>query len=130
MLAKILTGPHYSEGPDVINPSWAQVEAAIRELNNADLSAVLIGITPDHEPPWMGIAGGNGQYLVFVFDQGNEILVNTNVEETDQTIELVAGGQSANYPKRKVVDLELALRAARTFAESGELKASFTWIHD
>jgi hypothetical protein len=133
MLAKNLIGPHFSEGPEIENPSWAQIENAIRALNNDANSSVMIGITVDHEPPWLGVVGGDGKYAVSVWlpDETNRILINQNNVESDETTGLVTGGQFVpNFPKRQIVDLETALKTAKTFAESGKLDESFIWIED
>lgn len=133
MYAKVLSGPHYHRGPQVPNPHWLQIEDAIRRMDDNDLSLVIIGADEDSEEfPWMGIGGGNGQYLVSVTDPDitNHIAVNPDTPATEEEITLVAGGQSAEWPANQVLDLEQTLEAAQTFAETGKLSERLEWLTD
>lgn len=58
------------------------------------------------------------------------IFVSPKFSESNETVELVVGGQAGNYPVKMCVDLLECLLAAITFAESGQLEPSLTWKED
>lgn len=58
------------------------------------------------------------------------IFVSPKFSESNETVELVVGGQAGNYPVKMCVDLLESLLAAITFAESGKLEPSLSWEED
>lgn len=113
------------EGCLIDNPTWQQIEKAICELDGKTKTLITLGIDDE---TYMSIGGGSsGKYIVNVtFD--NISFHNLIDLSKTQTIEkLVVGGQEGNYSTQICVDLQMALLAAKTFAESGQLEPSLSW---
>lgn len=107
------------------NPDVAAVESAVRRLDGDRTTEVCI--EADDESCLI-LGGGLGRYVGFV-SRGEEEMHNliTPSGSSELQVELCAGGQTGYYAERQLVDLSTALRAARTFAERGELEPSVTW---
>jgi hypothetical protein len=116
-----------NKGDFIENPSWSQIETAIRELDGESKTLVTLGIDED---TFMSIGGGANKYIVTVtFDNCNfYVLIGSLKSEQIQT--LVVGGQNGNYPANKCVDLLHCLLAARTFTESRKMDTLLTWQED
>jgi Immunity protein Imm1 len=116
-----------NEGDLIENPSWNQVEKAIRELDGEHQTLVTLGVNED---TYMSIGGGENKYIVTVtFDNFNfYILIDST--KSEQIEKLVVGGQKGNYPANQCVDLLRCLLAARTFTELGKLDDLLTWEED
>ena len=107
------------------NPSFSDIHTAIKKLDGQRYTIVVLN---SKEETQMVIGGGaNGQYVVYVA-HGNEDFFNlVSSDEANETISLIVGGQEGNYPSNTLVTVGFALKAARTFAERGELEPSFKW---
>ncbi len=116
-----------NKGDFIENPSWSQIETAIRELDGESKTLVTLGIDED---TFMSIGGGANKYIVTVtFDNCNfYVLIDSPKSEQIQT--LVVGGQNGNYPANQCVDLLHCLLAARTFTESRKMDTLLTWQED
>lgn len=113
------------EGKLIENPTWIQIEQAIRELDGKTKTLVTLGADDEC---YMSIGGGeSGKYLVNVtFDNlGFHNLVDPS--KPDATEKLVVGGQKGNYSAKMCVNLEMAILAAQTFTTSGKLEMSLSW---
>ncbi len=121
-----MDGPDNSDGAELLNPTWADIETAIRRLDADQCSLVILGIG-EPPAPHLAICGGNGKYLVYATEDNVTFhkLVNPNADEGK--FDLVAAGQMGSYPVRWCVGLEEALRAAKTYAENGSLDGSLNW---
>ncbi|HLO89450.1 MAG TPA: Imm1 family immunity protein [Nostocaceae cyanobacterium] len=49
------------------------------------------------------------------------------MSKSEEVEKLIVGGQGVNYPAKVCVDLQLCLKAAKTFTELGKLDSSLTW---
>jgi len=107
-------------------PTWRDIETAIRRLNGDTCTLLMLGIG---EPvPHMGIGGGeNGRYIVYAtLDNWTfHNLINPGAAAGKSL--LVAGGQRGDYANRQLVGLQEALRAAKTYAEAGQLDSTLVW---
>ena len=115
-----------NQGNFIENPSWSQIETAIRELDGESKTLVTLGIDED---TYMSIGGGINKYVVITFDNFN-FYVLTGSPKSEQIQTLVVGGQNGNYPANQCVDLLHCLLAARTFTESRKLDTLLTWQED
>jgi hypothetical protein len=111
------------------NPSWEEVEDAVRALNADDLNDLYLE-GPDKAR--MVVGGGSGQYIVSVDVPDDQVGVKhfsvLNPQGTDEeTIDLVVGGQLADWPTKWVVDLDTALSVARSYYRDGTLDSSAEW---
>ena len=116
------------EGTLIENPTWQQIESAIRDLDGQTRTLVTLGA---EDEAYMSIGSGErGNYIVNVtFDNIN--FYNLCDRSQPEIIEQrVIGGQVGKYPAKLFVDLQTALLAAKTFAESGQLDRSVTWEED
>jgi hypothetical protein len=105
---------------------WSDIEIAIKALDGH--RKTLVTLETDDETH-MSVGGGIGKYVVYLtFD--NEIfnyLIDPSKPDTNEN--LVIGGQEGVYSARLCVDLNMTLRAAKTFAESGTMEKSVIWEH-
>lgn len=113
----------------VEKPSWVEVEAAIRALNNRNLNDVHLDLECSSDVS-LTVGGGSGKYIVCgsVAAESFPTLTDPAVAE-DPHIDLVVGGQLADYPACYVVSLEHALGAVRSVAESGVFGSEFHWTY-
>lgn len=109
--------------------NWQEVELAIKDLNGESRTFVTL---EKNDEILMGIGGGDTCYVVYItFDnQSFQYLVNTSVLNIPTLIQLTIGGQELFYDTSRCVNLETALKAAKTFAESGEVDESLKWEKD
>jgi hypothetical protein len=110
----------------VSGPTWGAVAAAINALDGS--VSTLVSIV-HKEPSLMSIGGGgsNGLYVVQATDDGERFKVATREGDQTQKVMITAGGQEGDYLARRCVDLATALRAARTFASTGQMDPTISW---
>lgn len=72
------------------------------------------------------IAGGCGRYLCERMHLEDNYLLLDPSNEEEPTMQIERDGDE--YPGNWTVDLDLALRAARTFLETGKLDTSLKWL--
>jgi hypothetical protein len=113
----------------VEKPSWVEVESAIRAMNNRNLNDVHLDL--ECEAGVSLIVGvGSGRYIVSGSVAGESFPTLTAPSVADDPhIDLVVGGQLADYPACYVVSLEHALGAIRSVAESGDFGSEFHWTY-
>lgn len=117
-----------NESELIENPSWSQIEAAIRELDGKNRTLVTLGADDE---TYMTIGGGElGKYVVTVTFDNISFHNLVDLSKPDETEKLVVGGQEGIYPAKICVDLLQCLLAARTFAESGKLDELLSWQED
>lgn len=121
-----MDGPEDQVSDLLDNPTWQDIETAIRRLDGDACSMLVLGI--GDPVPHMGIGGGeDGNYIVYATPD-NWVFYNlTNPEAPPGKSFLVAGGQRGDYANKQCVGLTEVLRAAKTYAESGQLEASLIW---
>ena len=102
-----------------------RLRAAVRRLDANRVSMVCI--EADDES-CLTLGGGAGRYTGFVIRSEDEMHdLITPAGSTEPCIELCTGGQTGYFAERQLVGLATALRAARTFAETGDLEPSVAW---
>ena len=116
-------------GEIIPNATWEQAEAAIRSLDETELTALTLE-RPDHSNVLVG--GGNGRYILCITTVDERLVALSDTAKADrESEELVAGGQPGQYPSHLVVDdLETVLQAARTYFETGSPDRSLSWVED
>jgi hypothetical protein len=112
-----------NEANFIENPTWEQIEAAIRELDAENQTLVTLGA----DEVYMSIGGGKGKYVVTVTFNNLDFYVLVNLSKLDDIENLVVGGQEGSYPAKQCVDLLRCLLAARTFANFGKLDDLLCW---
>lgn len=113
-------------GRQIDNPTWDEVEAAIRALDGRDRNDIYLVPRIADPETFLGVGGGGGRYLVTGIIASErfptvvkELGRGAKRHEGEREL-LVVGGQEGDYPRRWIIDLETALRAARAFHETGE----------
>ena len=107
--------------------NWAEIEAAIRELNGQHKTLVTLETNGETH---MAIGGGTGQYLVYLTFDNETFHHLTDPSKSGCDQRLVVGGQEGIYPAKLCVGINEALKAAQTFAELGDLEKSVKWKRD
>jgi hypothetical protein len=110
-------------------PSWNDVEEAIRALNADDLNDVYL---EGPEEARMVIGGGAGRYLISVDVPNSEVVVKhfspvNAAADSNELIELVVAGSLGEWFATELVDLDVALAAARSYYEDGTLTDVVRW---
>ena len=124
MFAVRLDGPEGSE--TIMNPTWEQIEAAIRALDG--IQKTLVTIAAEDCEAHMGIGGGSGAFICYATRDNLtfDTLVNPS-GHADRKQRVIAGGQPGDYTEKHCVTLPAILRAAKAFAILGELDGSLEW---
>jgi hypothetical protein len=84
----------------ISNPTWADVESAIRLLDNETRNDVYLRSINATQDTFLCIGGGAGQYIVSGSENGTRFptLGNPDGAETE-LIPLCVGGQLSEYPR-------------------------------
>jgi hypothetical protein len=113
-----------SSDEEIVNPSWSDIEARIVGLDAAKYTMVTLR---GDDPAYLVVGGGVGKYVVYATFDNNQFLAVCSKTESNSRTLLYIGGQEGDYPDNIVVDASLALTAAKTFFESGQLDKSLRW---
>ncbi|WP_163831147.1 Imm1 family immunity protein [Spartinivicinus ruber] len=108
------------------NPSWIDVEQAIKALNGQNHTEVLLDIGPSY----ISVCGGSKGYFVYIYTEDERNLILEEGQKFSGLIELVTAGNSCDYPAKQVVALDHALAAAKTFYAKGIADPKFSWLED
>jgi hypothetical protein len=128
MLIKLLDVQDYDSATPgcllkTFNPSWEDIEKAVRSLDNKKRSSMGLEISEDF---YMAIGGGNGEYICQVFPDMCRLL-NPEIPEDSTAVKLLVVGQKSEYWAGECVPLELVLKAAKYYWETGKMAESLTW---
>jgi len=121
-----LNGPEDSNPGEVKNPTWQQIEAAIRRLDGERCTLLILSV--GDPVPHMAIGGGeNGKYIVYATPDNMSFHTLINPSAPPGKCMLTAGAQRGDYELKICVSLREALQAAKTYAETGEVDAGLAW---
>ena len=109
----------------VPNPTWDEVEAAIRRLD-ANRYTIACLVAPDQRHLLIG--GGTGQFVMTVGLDEDRHLTAQDENKPSGEVELTVGGQTGNYDNRTIWDMITVLKCARLFWQDNELHPSVTWV--
>jgi hypothetical protein len=113
------------EGEEVSAPSWQKIELAIRALDGKKRTIVTLGADGESH---LAVGGGSSNhYVVYMTFDNMHFLNLTSRGRADETVTLFVGGQDSLFPENTVVDISLALRAAKVFAETGQPDPTCKW---
>jgi Immunity protein Imm1 len=115
---------------DFLNPTWDQVEDAIRALDERVRNDLYLQPTASSPETYLAVGGGKGRYVVTGSVNNKRFpTAVTAVEDNGVRELLVVGGQTGDYPRSWILDLGSALRAARSFCDTGEFAGGgVTWL--
>jgi Immunity protein Imm1 len=118
-------GPAEVEDDDIPAPSWQQIEAAIRALDGK--RRTMVTLCADGESHLTVGGGSSNRYVVYMTFDNTKFLNLMAGDRGDKTVTLFVGGQDSLFSDDTVVDLTLALRAAKAFTETGQPDPSCKW---
>jgi hypothetical protein len=104
---------------ELANPSWEDVEQAIKALDGKARNDVYLSPDPAVPETFLCVGGGNGEYVVSGSVEGERFPTVVVPGGSDELVSLIVGGQLSEFPRRFIVDLNAALTAAKSFLESG-----------
>jgi hypothetical protein len=107
--------------------SWDAVNNAIRRLDQDRHTSAFL---TEETGRYLGIGGGAGRYLAFVFTEDERNLVATDVMKPATETQMVCGGQTIRVDGRRSLDLAQALAVAQDFHAVGRLTPLLTWVED
>jgi Immunity protein Imm1 len=109
------------DASDIAHPSPEDIEAAIKALDGMHRTTV-------NDDAHLAVGGGTGgQYVVYATFDNARFFMLMSSEQSECKVLLFIGGQEGDYPKSIVVDLPLALAAAKSFAETGQIDMALQW---
>ena len=109
------------------NPGWSDIEVAIRNLDNDCFNDIHLHRDEDSECFWLSVGGGAGRYLITGSSpDGFPTVVDQTRSGLPDEI-LCVGGQHGYFPARWIHPIEVALRATRSFFETGEFAGRLEW---
>ena len=105
--------------------NWAEIESAIKDLDGNQRT--LVTLKTDDEIS-MNVGGGDTVYVVYVTSDNKtfQYLVDPVLSNTKRK-RLEIGGEEADYTLNCCVNLDMALKAAKTFVEFGQMDEFFVW---
>ena len=121
------SGPH-SRDTLVADPSWTDVETAIRALNGTTHNDIYLYPSAHDTDTYLCIGGGSGRYIVSGSTHGEFPTLADRRRAGAPQERVVVGGQPGDYPGHWVVTLEAALRAARAFFDAGAFTSDVPWV--
>jgi hypothetical protein len=109
------------------DPTWSDIEAAIRRLDNKRFNDIYLHRDEDSEDFWLSVGGGSGRYLVTGAspDGFPTVVDRTRASLPDEL--LCVGGQHGYFPARWIQPLDVALKAVHIFFDTGEYRGPVEW---
>ena len=115
------------------DPSWTDVEAAVRRLDNARFTDVSLSFDEGKDRTSMLLSGGRDDRVICcvarpddpAWDQAFRYVVDSEWQSGE--FMQVIGGQGSDLPASLSVKREVALAAARYFFEQLALDPSLAW---
>jgi Immunity protein Imm1 len=110
---------------ELLNPSWLAIECAIKNLDGEYRTIASIEGTGAVR---LVVGGGaQGKYIVWVTFDDTEFHTLLSSDRSAEKTLLRIGGQDGDYEKEIIVDVNAALKAAKTFYEFGKLDEELKW---
>jgi hypothetical protein len=103
------------------NPEWRDIEAAISALDGDDIH--MAGPAPAS----MTVGGSEEGLFAQITLDGDYFHYLLGPNRSDDLVPIVVGRQKIEMEQRKISDLESVLRAAKVFAEAGEIDEALDW---
>jgi Immunity protein Imm1 len=125
MIIRELSADDCGGGSEIIRkqlPTWEDVERAVRRLDGTRFTQVNLA---DGEDTGLLISGGHGgRYACERMQHDDNYLLLDPTLADDPPLKI---SDDADYPGSWTVELEMALKAARVFFETGQLDPSMQW---
>lgn len=107
--------------------NWLEIEVAIRSLDGHRQTLVTL---ETEDEAHLAIGGGKGRYVVYLTFDNEVFHYVVDPLKLGMDEKLVVGGQEGIYAAKLCVGLDMALRAAKTFAKFGIMEKSVVWEQD
>lgn len=110
-------------------PTWEQIEAAVRALDHHRLPFLFIGLRDECEgEDCFSVLGGPKGYAISAADEHSGWLNYCDPSHTGGEVPVWTSDQGY-YPEERYVtyDVELVIRLTRYYAEHGRLDPSVQW---
>jgi len=105
-------------------PSLQDVMAAVQRLDGKTRTLVTLEVSDDHH---LAVGGGGGRYIVYMTLDNLQFKNLIIPGKSGPKVMLTCGGQEGGFAPKQCVDLELASRAAATFARTGQPDPELAW---
>jgi hypothetical protein len=104
----------------VSNPTWSQVEGAVRQLDNVRFNDLYLQPDAGNSETYLCVGGGGGRYVLAGVLAGDRFPTLVDPRRPAEPAELLrVGGQEGDYPANVVHDLDTTLEAVHAFWSSG-----------
>jgi hypothetical protein len=113
----------------VRDPSWEEIESAIRDLDHYCFPFIFMGLRDECCGEYcMSVLGGPNGYSICVAAEASNWVQYCDPSHTGGEIDVWTSDQGF-YPKERYVayDLNLVLRVARYYSETGQPDQSVQW---
>jgi Immunity protein Imm1 len=108
----------------VTDPEWERVGEAIKEMNGKEHTIICLqGESKIH----MTIGGGPDVFVVYASDDDETFYTAFDPGQSAGSADLNVGQQTNKYPLELLVGKDVVLKAAKLFAETGELDPNVSW---
>lgn len=115
----------YVDGRVDLDASLPDIEAAVRGLNGADHSLVVVELASGKT---ITVGGGPRTFVVELAEDGTHRWGVIDPRSPEGNVQLVVGGELVDTPARLCVDRDAALDAVQTFvSENGARSARLAW---
>jgi hypothetical protein len=120
-------GYHW-ETHETPQPSWGQIEAAIRRLDRFRYPFIFLRLDDYiEEGEHISIIGGNGAYGIEGFLRKQQRMYRDPNRSGEDEIRVWTSDQGCSLRENEVCDLETALKAARYVCDKGDYDPDLPW---
>lgn len=120
------TGSSTRQDSTIGCPTRRDVEQALQHLDGKELNDLYLN-TAD-SLTYMGICGGAGRYMVTLTEHHERFAQLLNTQDPSDTQEtIMCGGQRTRFPRRHLVDLQIALTAAAHYLDTAQPAPMLSW---
>jgi len=108
----------------VTDPEWERVGEAIKEMNGKEHTVICL---QGESKIYMTIGGGPDVFVVYASDDDETFYTAFDPGKSGGNADLNVGQQTNKYPLELLVGKDVVLKAAKLFAETGELDPNVSW---
>jgi hypothetical protein len=110
----------------IVNPSWIEVEAAIRRLDRNNWQEAYLFPAED-ATTWLGICGGDDKFIATGLKEGAAFPTFVGSPGSTGLCMATVGGQEGGYPASWIATLDQTLKVAQAFYSSGGFECGIQW---